>query len=124
MSQNGQQINILDEILQLSILYDFYGDLLSSHKKQIFEDYVLNDLSLSEIAVEQGISRQGVHDIIKRCSRELKEYESKLELVKRFESIRTKLIQIKELSKCIELEQNYKLANDIDILADDIIKEL
>lgn len=124
MSQNGQQINILDEILQLSILYDFYGELLSSHKKQIFEDYVLNDLSLSEIAVEQGISRQGVHDIIKRCSRELKEYESKLELVKRFESIRTKLIQIKELSKCIELEQNYKLANDIDILADDIIKEL
>ena len=117
-------MNPLEKQQHYIILYDFYGDLLSNHKKQIFEDYVLNDLSLSEIAVEQGISRQGVHDLIKRCSRELKEYENKLELVKKFNSIRTKLIQIKKLSKCIELEVNYKAASEIDLLADDIIKEL
>ena len=72
MIQSEAQIEKLDEIVWLSILYDFYGDLLSDHKKHIFEDYVLNDLSLGEIAAEQGISRQGVYDIVKRCTVQLK----------------------------------------------------
>ena len=68
MGSKASQIDRLEEIVQLSILYDFYGDLLSDHKKRIFEDYVLNDLSLSEIAEQKGISRQGVYDIVRRCS--------------------------------------------------------
>ena len=62
----------LKEVYELSILYDFYGELLGDHKKQIFEDYVLNDLSLAEIADNAGISRQGVHDIIRRCTKALR----------------------------------------------------
>ena len=65
----------LKEVYELSILYDFYGELLGDHKKQIFEDYVLNDLSLAEIADNAGISRQGVHDIIRRCTKALRGYE-------------------------------------------------
>ncbi|MGN0383248.1 MAG: YlxM family DNA-binding protein [Eubacterium sp.] len=78
----------MDKIFKQSLLYDFYGELLTNHQKRIFEDFVLNDLSLSEIALEQGISRQGVHDNIKRSNKILEDYESKLHLVERF--IKTK----------------------------------
>ena len=124
MNSSGQGMEKLDEIVQLSILYDFYGELLSEHKKQIFEDYVLNDLSLSEIAAEQNISRQGVYDIIKRCSKELKEYESKLALVRRFQSVKEKLTRIKDISKTIRLTGELTGMNRIETLADDILKEL
>jgi predicted DNA-binding protein YlxM (UPF0122 family) len=124
MNQNDTQIDKLDEIVTLSILYDFYGELLSAHKKQIFEDYILNDLSLSEIAAEQGISRQGVYDIVKRCTQELKEYETKLSLASRFLSIKDKLSDIKEIIRLAEATKDITNINTITTLADDILKEL
>ncbi|MDD3173434.1 MAG: DNA-binding protein [Herbinix sp.] len=114
----------MEEIVQLSILYDFYGELLSNHKKQIFEDYILNDLSLSEIASEQGISRQGVHDIVKRCTLELKEYEAKLSLVCKFQSIKDKLNRIKNIVTDTTNTHDFTSICNITILADDILKEL
>lgn len=74
----------VNELLELAMLYDFYGELLKEHNKQIFEDYILNDLSLSEIADAEGITRQGVHDVVKRCSKQLRDYEEKLHLVEKF----------------------------------------
>ncbi len=124
MKQKDTQIDKLDEIVTQSILYDFYGELLSDHKKQIFEDYVLNDLSLSEIAEEQGISRQGVHDIVKRCTLELKEYEAKLSLVSRFKSIKEKLSAIKEIVTEVASSNDRTQITTIAALADDILKEL
>lgn len=124
MNQNDTQINKLDEIVTLSILFDFYGELLSDHKKQIFEDYVLNDLSLSEIATEQGISRQGVYDIVKRCTQELKEYEIKLSLVSRFQSIKDKLSSIRDIVQEAIIKQDITQVITITTLADDILKEL
>mgnify|MGYP000573869428 CR=1 FL=1 len=67
----------MEKIVEQTLLYDFYGELLTDHQKEIYEDAVFNDLSLSEIANEQGISRQGVHDLIKRCDRTLGGYEKK-----------------------------------------------
>lgn len=124
MSQNNTQLEKLDELVQLSILYDFYGELLSNHKKLIFEDYVLNDLSLSEIAANEGISRQGVYDIVKRCSQELRGYEEKLSLVCKFKNIKEKLCSIKDIASDTELSGNTDHMNDIKLLADDILKEL
>ncbi len=124
MSHNDTQLDKLDEIVTQSILYDFYGELLSDHKKQIFEDYVLNDLSLSEIAAEQGISRQGVYDIVKRCTLELKEYEAKLSLVNKFQSIKDKLSSIKDIVQEATANQDITNINTITTLADDILKEL
>ena len=49
----------MNDILEQALLYDFYGELLTSHQKEIYEQFVLEDLSLSEIAGEAGISRQG-----------------------------------------------------------------
>lgn len=94
----------LDRIVELSLLFDFYGELLKDHKKRIFEDYVLNDLSLSEIAEEQGISRQGVYDLVKRCSKELMGYENKLKLIEKFEQTKAMVNDIKELSRQVEIE--------------------
>ena len=71
--------------------------MLSEHKKRIFEDYVLNDYSLAEIANEEGISRQGVHDIVKRCTKQLKEYEAALHLVEKFQKMKAKLTEASEL---------------------------
>jgi predicted DNA-binding protein YlxM (UPF0122 family) len=124
MKQNETQIDKLEEIVVQSILYDFYGELLSDHKKQIFEDYVLNDLSLSEIATEQGISRQGVFDIVKRCTMELKEYEAKLSLMHKFQMIKEKVGTIKEIVTDVTDTGNTAQINKIATLADDILKEL
>ena len=66
----------MEKIVEQGLLYDFYGELLNEHQRRIYEDAVMNDMSLSEIAQEAGISRQGVHDLIKRCDKTLEDYES------------------------------------------------
>lgn len=92
------------------MLYDFYGELLTSHQKTVYEDAIVNDLSLSEIADEQGISRQGVHDIIKRCDKALAEYEEKLHLVEKFTRIKNMIRQIDQLTDDERIRQ---LSNEI-----------
>ena len=104
----------MEKIVEQGLLYDFYGELLTEHQRHIYEDVVMNDMSLSEIAQEAGISRQGVHDLIKRCDKTLEEYESKLLVMERFRNIKEKLEQIKLLSS----EEAVKK------LADDILEEL
>lgn len=93
----------LKEKVELSILFDFYGELLKDHNKQIFADYILNDLSLGEIAEEQGISRQGVYDIVKRCSKQLKDCEQKLCLIEKFKLTKSKINRIKELTEQLKI---------------------
>ena len=83
----------MEKIVEQTLLYDFYGELLTEHQRRIYEDVVFNDYSLSEVAEELGISRQGVHDNLKRCSRILQSYEDKLHLVEKFVTIRQRLRQ-------------------------------
>ena len=59
----------MEKIVEQGILYDFYGELLTEHQRRLYEDAVYNDLSLREIADENGISRQGVHDLLRRCDK-------------------------------------------------------
>ncbi|WOO36923.1 DNA-binding protein [Anaerocolumna sp. AGMB13020] len=96
----------LQEKVYLSLLFDFYGELLKDHNKQIFEDYILNDLSLGEIAALQGISRQGVYDIVKRGSKQLNDCEKKLGLARKFESTRQIAEEIHQLA--CQLKTGYK----------------
>lgn len=75
---------MMEKKLKLGNLYEFYGQLLTEKQQEILEFYCNHDLSFGEISEELGISRQGVYDTIKRAEKILDDYESKLELYKRF----------------------------------------
>lgn len=116
----------VNDILEQALLYDFYGELLNSHQKEIYEQFVLEDLSLSEIAADAGISRQGVHDLVKRCQRTLEGYEKKLHLVEKFLSIKRNVEEIdlvlSEYEK--DRQQPEEMAERIRKISDLIIEEL
>lgn len=113
----------MERIVEQGLLYDFYGELLTEHQKKIYEDVVYNDLSLSEIAQENGISRQGVHDMVRRCNHMLTEYENKLHLVERFLKIRSGVDEMKYLSENTELTKE-EILGRVNSLCCEILKEL
>lgn len=95
--------------LSLGFLFDFYGELLSEQRKNVFDLYYNEDLSLAEVAEQIGITRQGVRDTVKKAEKQLLEFESKLGLASRFiqisencESIAERLSKIKTESQCGE----------------------
>lgn len=92
----------MEKIVEQGLLYDFYGELLTRHQRQVYEGIVYDNLSLGEIAQEEGISRQAVHDIVKRCDKILQGYEEKLELIARFKKIKEKISCISQLSEEFE----------------------
>ena len=89
----------MEKVVEQTLLYDFYGELLNSHQKEIYEAIVFDDMSYSEVATEKGISRQGVFDAMKRCDHILKEYEEKLHLVERFLETRRQAAEIKQKNR-------------------------
>ena len=113
----------MERIVEQGLLYDFYGEMLTEHQRKIYEDVVYNDLSLTEIAQENGISRQGVHDLVRRCNHLLQEYEDKLHLVERFMRIRSRVEQLKQLTNDSEMNKD-KLIEEIESLSSKILEEL
>ncbi|MCD8363808.1 MAG: YlxM family DNA-binding protein [Lachnospiraceae bacterium] len=111
----------MEEILRQALLYDFYGELLTERQKRVYEDVVLNDYSLSEVAEELGISRQGVHDMVRRCGRTLAGYEEKLHLVEKFVKIRNQVGEIRRIAS--ENESDPEMEK-IGRLAAGILEEL
>lgn len=110
------------KIIEQGMLYDFYGDLLTAHQKEIYEDLVYNDMSLNEIAQEYGISKQGVHDLIKRCTQTMQGYEDKLHMIARFNSIRADAQKMKNIID--NAVEDFPDRNEIRRLSDHIIEEL
>ena len=100
-------VRIMDEIFKQTLLYDFYGELLTEHQKSVYEDFIFQDLSLSEIAALRGISRQGVFDLLHRINKSLENYEEKLHLVERF-------LLLKKDVTAIEAELNRLKTSDPD----------
>jgi hypothetical protein len=113
----------MEKIVEQGFLYDFYGELLTEHQKKIYEDVVYNDYSLTEIARENGISRQGVHDLVRRCNHILLEYENKLHLVERFMKVKENVSQIEKLSENMEITRE-ELAEKVRVLSRQILEEL
>ena len=108
----------IDEITQASLLYDFYGQLLSKRQSEVMELYHEENLSLAEIAEEFGISRQGVHDTLKKAEHLLTEYENRLGLVAKLMKSRHAIAEIDRiidgiidsLTSSIEDKSEYKEA--------------
>ena len=87
--------------LEMSLLFDFYGETLTEKQRELFDLYYNEDLSLSEIAEHAGITRQGVRDSIKRAEHALHEMEDKLGLVARYgdtEELQHEVEQLHELN--------------------------
>ncbi|MBR3035766.1 MAG: DNA-binding protein [Lachnospiraceae bacterium] len=104
----------MEHILEKTLLFDFYGDLLTEHRKEIYEAVVFNDMSLSEAAAEFRISRQGIHDLIKRCDEAMEAYEDKLHMISRYLTIKEKIRQLRRTEPSEERQ----------ILLDSILEDL
>ncbi len=116
----------MDKNIEISLLYDFYGQLLSTKQQQAVSLYYNDDLSLSETAEVMGITRQGVRDLVKRSESELYEYEEKLGLYKRFEQVGEYAASIRSLALglCeVSDSQVIKIAREIAALADRLYSE-
>lgn len=100
--------------LEISFLLDFYGDMLTEKQREVIEYYYNDDLSLSEIADNEGITRQGVRDSIKRAETQLLEMEERLGLAKRFREMRGGLEEIMAAAEQIQ-QVNQHSVNSRDL---------
>ena len=100
----------MERIVEEGLLYDFYGPLLTAHQQKVYEMAVYDDLSLNEIADIEGVSKQAVHDLLKRTTTLLKGYEEKLGLIAKSKIIRKKAEDIEAMST---EEAVKRLARDI-----------
>ncbi|WP_408070908.1 YlxM family DNA-binding protein [Butyrivibrio sp. JL13D10] len=113
----------MEKIVEQGLLYDFYGELLTDHQKKVYEDAVYNDLSLVEIAEEYDISKQGVHDLLKRCTNSLEAYENKLHMIERTEKIRKQLDGLKEAAvdkKIKDEDLRTRILETIDLITEEL----
>ena len=97
---------LLDKVLKISLLYDFYGALLTAKQQTSLELHYFQDLSLSEIAEQLEISRQAVYDLLKRAEQILDEHEEKLQLVARYHEERQLLREVFNLLDQRRLDDN------------------
>jgi predicted DNA-binding protein YlxM (UPF0122 family) len=112
----------LEKIIKQGILYDFYGMLLTDHQRTIYEAAVFEDLSLSELSEIFSITRQGVHDLIKRCDIAFATYESKLHLLEKSKNIK---IKTENIIKIIDSEPfDCKGKNMINEICEQILEEV
>lgn len=111
----------MEQILEHTLLYDFYGELLTAHQKSIYEDVYFNDLSYSELASQLGVSRQSVHELIKRCNKILQDYEDKLHLVEKFLQVRIRVASIEALAAEFEKNADKQLLCQIRQLSKEIM---
>ncbi|MBQ9742597.1 MAG: YlxM family DNA-binding protein [Ruminococcus sp.] len=116
----------MDKNLEISLLFDFYGQLLSDKQRQAVSLYYNDDLSLSEVAMLCGITRQGARDLVRRSEAELYEYEKKLGLFARFEQVGETASQIRSLAESVLRSGDSSVqgaAEDIITLADKLYEQ-
>ena len=104
----------MERIVEQNLLYDFYGELLTEHQKEIFGEHVLNDMTPTEIAADYGITRQSAYDMIRRCNKILEGYENRLQLVRKFLMTKEKVKEIHTLSQRILHEDKEQMKKDIE----------
>lgn len=103
----------MEKTLRMSLLFDFYGPLLTKRQQHVFQLYFHDDLSLGEIAEQLEISRQGVYDLLKRASAILEDLEAKLGLVVKHLERQECYDQMITLLGCLTTEENAALVEQI-----------
>lgn len=109
----------LERLVKTGLLYDFYGGLLTSKQRQAVELYYLENWSLAEIAAQEGVSRQAIHDLIQRSERTMLDFEAKLGLLNRFMLQQAALSEIRAKLNEIEagLPENNQTHLDLSALS-------
>ena len=117
-TERGETVK--SDTFHMSLLYDYYGELLTDKQKELFDLYYNEDLSLAEIAEHAGISRQGVRDAIVRSETILRETEDKLGLVKKYAGYESKLEEIRQAAGYIAQVnaklRNFEIAKNVDLI--------
>ena len=109
---------MFEKDLKIGLLLDFYGDVLSERKRTVLDYYYNDDLSLSEISAEIGISRQGVREMIKKAEEELRFYEEKLGLAGRFEEAQ------KHADRLLSMLENAGIGGEIHQAAEELAESV
>lgn len=110
----------MEKLMEQALLYDFYGELLTEHQRKLYQEVVFDDLSLSEAAEEEHISRQGVHDLIRRCDKSLREYEAKLGLVAKFQETKALAAEMRRITEECRCTGDVGLLEELEKLIDQI----
>ena len=110
--------------LEISYLLDFYGDVLTEKQRDVMEQYYNDDLSLSEIADNFGITRQGVRDAIKRGENTILELEEKVGFARRYRAVQEGIEALEQLARDIKFynSNNYAVSEDIHRSADEMLR--
>ena len=109
--------------MEIALLFDFYGELLTEKQRNVVEMYYNDDLSLAEIAESENITRQGVRDSIKRAEAQMLELEDKLHLTVRFREMREGFAAICNAAEEIrEVNDKFHYSRQIDQRAAHIIE--
>ena len=101
--------------MEIALLFDFYGEMLTDKQRDVIELYYEDDLSLSEIAENEGITRQGVRDSIKRAETQLLEMEERLGLARRFREVQDGIAAIRQAATdIVEVNERYGYSREIN----------
>lgn len=112
-----------NQTYRMTMLFDFYGEILTERQKEFFDLYYNEDLSLGEIAENYGISRQGVRDVIVRAEAAMQEIEDKTGLIRRFMLMQSKITAIEEAAQQIKTINYRQYENpQLDKLVSDILE--
>ena len=113
---------VMEKIVEQGLLYDFYGSLLTGHQQKIYEKVVYENLSLNEVAETEGVSKQAVHDLIRRCTAIMRGYEEKLGMIRRFGKIRESAGKLRKMAASSEIPKAQ--AALIERIAEEICEDL
>ena len=113
---------VMEKIVEQGLLYDFYGSLLTGHQQKIYEKVVYENLSLNEVAETEGISKQAVHDLVRRCTAIMRSYEEKLHMIRRFTRIRESAGKLREMASSGEIPKTQAelLSRITDTICEDL----
>lgn len=110
-----------NQAFRMALLFDFYGDMLTDRQKEFFDLYYNEDLSLSEIAENYGITRQGVRDVIVRAEGIMQELEDKTGIIRRFQRMQEQFSGIERAADSIlAINSEHSYDSDIETLATEI----
>ena len=96
----------MEKIVEIAVLFDYYGKLLSDKQYNVIDQHCNEDLSLKEIAELNGISKQGISDILSRAEKKLRFYEDELKLISKFDKINSSLKEINLLIEKSKIEDS------------------